>query len=146
MALNVFSAVEGAEDEELVSLGKQNQVFDEEDLEPNVAGWRRGRGRWEIIYQVEVLTYWVYQKIQHVGLRAVEEEGVKGPEVEEELTTKLKYINYRLVSTINDTTEFMTSREIDRQISEIKLGLSVNDEGASEAGNGDTCCNVWLTM
>ncbi|KAG8249982.1 hypothetical protein J6590_005376, partial [Homalodisca vitripennis] len=57
-----------------------------------------------------------------------------------------RYINYRLVPTINDTTEFMTSHEIERQISEIKMGLAVNDEGASEPGSGDTRCNVCLTM
>ncbi|KAG8260145.1 hypothetical protein J6590_103458, partial [Homalodisca vitripennis] len=57
-----------------------------------------------------------------------------------------RYINYRLVPTINDTTEFMTSHEIERQISEIKIGLSLNDEGASEPGSGDTRCNVCLTM
>ncbi|KAG8307293.1 hypothetical protein J6590_024939 [Homalodisca vitripennis] len=57
-----------------------------------------------------------------------------------------RYINYRLVPTINDTTEFMTSHEIERQISEIKMGLALNDEGASEPGSGDTRCNVCLTM
>ncbi|KAG8307274.1 hypothetical protein J6590_026850 [Homalodisca vitripennis] len=38
-----------------------------------------------------------------------------------------RYINYRLIS-------------------EIKRGLAVNDEGASEPGSGDTRCNVCLTM
>ncbi|KAG8270793.1 hypothetical protein J6590_108314 [Homalodisca vitripennis] len=57
-----------------------------------------------------------------------------------------RYINYRLVPTINDTTEFMTSHEIERQISKIKMGLAVNDEGASEPGSRDTRCNMCLTM
>ncbi|KAG8289494.1 hypothetical protein J6590_103152 [Homalodisca vitripennis] len=57
-----------------------------------------------------------------------------------------RYINYRLVPIINDTTEFVTSHEIERQISEIKMGLALNDEGASEPGSGDTRCNVCLTM
>ncbi|KAG8252771.1 hypothetical protein J6590_049318 [Homalodisca vitripennis] len=38
---------------------------------------------------------------------------------------------------VMDTTEFMISHEIERQISDMKMDLAVNDEGAFEAESGD---------
>ncbi|XP_046667025.1 uncharacterized protein LOC124358772 [Homalodisca vitripennis] len=171
-----LTTVGGAEDEQLVSLGdclpnhtvpseenpgEQNQVFDEEVLEPNVAGRRRR----ENIYQVEENT----NQIDGANVLGLPEARARRPTSSrrgrgrrtrgrrggnhqiEDVTPPLaemqraqsdvrpsRYINYRLVPTINDTTEFMTSHEIERQISEIKMGLAVNDEGASEPGSGDT--------
>ncbi|KAG8300084.1 hypothetical protein J6590_085337 [Homalodisca vitripennis] len=171
-----LTTVGGAEDEQLVSLGdclpnhtvpseenpgEQNQVFDEEGLESNVAEKRQR----ENIYQVEentnqndganVLGLPEARAVRSTssrrgrGRRARGRRG--GNHQIEDVTPPLaemqraqsdirpsRYINYRLVPTINDTTEFITSHEIERQISEVKMGLAVNDKGASEPGSGDT--------